>query len=395
MTYLLDDYRWLTGPDAAPWLRVASEYGNNIVRASQILRRELSAERTHLVLEQLELRKRGREKFRLADQLFFTRKGLEQSSGDAIATYKGSLFRRDTRTQVADLCCGIAGDAMQLHAVHDVVAVDWDPVHAWFAQVNLESVGYGRVAVLQRDVCTVELRDHWAWHLDPDRRADGRRSTQIDHYAPNASQIRKLLSRNGNGMIKIAPAADVPGDWLPTCERLWVGYDRACPQQLLLFGELAERVQSRSAVVIDDHGKERQSLHTIGEPPLPPLSAIGQFLHDPHPCVVAARLVSALALRANMSAVDRQVAYLSSDDPFDGALADSFRVVDIMPFDRRRLARYLQQRRIGTLEIKQRGVKIVPEHLRKELRLSGDQAAVLFLLPYQHRVTAVLSLRGE
>ena len=56
-----------------------------------------------------------------------------------------------------------------------------------------------------------------------------------------------------------------------------------------------------------------------------------------------------------------------------------FRVVDEMAFDRKKLKAYLRERNIGTLEIKKRGVDVVPEQLRKEMSLKGEIAATLIL----------------
>ncbi|HZN32933.1 MAG TPA: hypothetical protein VFB80_03910, partial [Pirellulaceae bacterium] len=79
MSATLDDYQWLVSDAAQPWLtRLQPELERLATPAMlQRLRKDLSAERVHLVVEQVELRQRAREKFSLADRMFFTRKGLE------------------------------------------------------------------------------------------------------------------------------------------------------------------------------------------------------------------------------------------------------------------------------------------------------------------------------
>ena len=42
----------------------------------------------HLILQQRELREKAREKFPQADKMFFTSRGLEQSTDAAVAAYK-------------------------------------------------------------------------------------------------------------------------------------------------------------------------------------------------------------------------------------------------------------------------------------------------------------------
>ena len=127
------DFEWLVGPDAAAWLNLAAAEDTASVGLTARLRRDLSAERAHLVLEQATLRRRAREKFAAAEKMFFTPLGLQQSTDEAIADYKAARFgermaekRRDAASTpagrppsgdlVADFCCGIGGDLMALSA---------------------------------------------------------------------------------------------------------------------------------------------------------------------------------------------------------------------------------------------------------------------------------------
>ena len=73
----LDDYRWLVSEQARPWLDRATTDNRSTVQVASSLRKDLSAERTHLVLEQVELRQRARAKFPQPEKMFFTRKGLD------------------------------------------------------------------------------------------------------------------------------------------------------------------------------------------------------------------------------------------------------------------------------------------------------------------------------
>jgi len=108
----LEDYRWLVSDAAKPWLvRVRDELvdarGPTVALLSR-LRKDLSTDRAHLVVEQCELRERAREKFSLAERMFFTRKGLEQATDEQVAAVKAARFPAGA---VADLCCGIGGSS--------------------------------------------------------------------------------------------------------------------------------------------------------------------------------------------------------------------------------------------------------------------------------------------
>jgi hypothetical protein len=65
-----------------------------------------------------------------------------------------------------------------------------------------------------------------------------------------------------------------------------------------------------------------------------------------------------------------------------------------MPWDRKRVRRWLRERGIGRLEIKTRGVKEPVDALRGQLALSGDREATLLLTKVNQRVIALLAQRS-
>src|SRR5688500_16148581 len=91
----LNDYRWLVSGSAVPWLKRAAEDDRSMLQIAAALRRDLSIGRTHLVLEQVELRERARAKFPEPARMFFTRKGLEQATDLWVARHKAKRFPPD------------------------------------------------------------------------------------------------------------------------------------------------------------------------------------------------------------------------------------------------------------------------------------------------------------
>jgi hypothetical protein len=94
---------------------------------------------------------------------------------------------------------------------------------------------------------------------------------------------------------------------------------------------------------------------------------------------VRSHLIADLARQVDATLISKEIAYLTSDSEIDSPMMRGFRVIDEMAFDRKKLKAYLRDRNIGTLEIKKRGVDVVPEQLRKELNLKGEIAATLIL----------------
>src|SRR5688572_33309619 len=86
------DTDWLTSPDPAPWLRLASDWSGGALALANRLRKDLSAERARLVLEQAELRRRATDKFSSAAGMFFTPRGVEQATDEGVGRYKAAHF---------------------------------------------------------------------------------------------------------------------------------------------------------------------------------------------------------------------------------------------------------------------------------------------------------------
>jgi hypothetical protein len=144
----LDDYRWLTGEPARPWLALAADElaaGVTLMRLTARLRKELSPQRTHLVLAQVELRRGAREKFSRADEMFFTTLGLAQATDEPLARYKAARLGGEER--VADLCCGIGGDLIAMGEGRRCLGIDRDPIAAHLASVNADVCGISGVTM--------------------------------------------------------------------------------------------------------------------------------------------------------------------------------------------------------------------------------------------------------
>src|SRR5690625_5209745 len=98
-----------------------------------------SPELVSAVLTQSRLRARASEKFgEFASSMLLTPHGLEQATRLPIAALHAQRFQEAGISTVADLGCGIGGDAMALAGLGlRVRAVDRDPVAVAVATVNL------------------------------------------------------------------------------------------------------------------------------------------------------------------------------------------------------------------------------------------------------------------
>jgi hypothetical protein len=322
--------------------------------------------------------------------MFFTAEALEQATDEAAAAYKAARFAGGT---LVDACCGIGGDLVALARRGTAVGVDRDPIRALVAEANLRACGATRGSVLAENVEPRHVADAAGWHVDPDRRPAGRRTTRVELHEPNFETLENLLAANPHAAVKLAPAAEPPHLWRDRAEWEWISRGGECKQLVAWFGSPARNVGLRRATAVADDGSS-QSLVGLPAIPVPPAREIGRYVYDCDAAVLAADLTGALAAERNLCAVHAGSVYLTGDDLIktDSLLA-GFEVLDALPLDVRRVREVLVARGIGRLEIKKRGVDVDLEKLRRSLSTPGTDAGCLILARRGDRVTAVLTRR--
>ncbi|TWT31588.1 class I SAM-dependent methyltransferase [Blastopirellula retiformator] len=384
----LSDLHWLVSEEAAEIFAQQSSPQLSVAQLAQ-LNREIGPPRASLISEQLELRQRGKAKFSRAEQMFFTRVGLEQATDEAIAAYKATRF--GATTKVVDLCCGVGGDLLAIADGRTAVGVDLSPQLAILAAANCAAYG-NKVTSQSIDAASADVGSFDAWHCDPDRRAEKRRTTQLDSFSPSADQLDELLAQNNNAAIKLAPATQVPVEWRQQGELEWISSRRECRQLVAWIGDLATMPRARRATHVDKEGAA-STFVAADDADLQVAGEMGEYLLEPNPALLAADLVDAFAVEHHLGRILPRSVYLTGDAPVDSPLVAAFQVHDQLPIDRKSLSKRLKEQGIGRVEIKVRGLDIRPEAFLKKLRLSGDTSATLILTPTPSGNRAILCQR--
>ncbi|WP_345801588.1 class I SAM-dependent methyltransferase [Microbacterium sp. AZCO] len=345
------------------------------------------------VVGQARLRVRAQAKFGpFADRMLFTRAGLEQATRLSIAGRHAARFRDAGVSTVADLGCGIGGDALGLAALGlRVVAVDADEVTAAIAAYNLAPFGEDATVLCARAE-EVDLPDVDAFWLDPARRTAGHSETtrtRPEDWSPSLDWVFDLASRHPTG-VKLGPALDralIPDN----AEAQWVSADGSTIELVLWSGALARPGVRRAALVV--RGDAAAELTAEGDAEDEPVRELGAYVHEPDGAIIRARLIGDVARSLDAGMLDEHIAYLTSDSALTSPFVASFRVREELPADTKKLARALRERGIGRLEIKKRGVDIDPSTLRKALALRGDESATLIMTRLGSRRVALLADR--
>ena len=363
------------------------------LRLAEQLRGQYSPGLVAAALTQLSLRTAARDKFGLADDMFFTRAGLEQSSSEAVARHSARRFA--SLDLIADLCCGIGGDLVALaSAARRVLAVDADLQTLRFAERNV-AVLLPAASVLF--VCA-DVRDlTWAGDvqavfIDPARRTSSRRLRAGDSQPP-VDWCLALADRVPRVCIKAAPG--VPHELVPSGWELeFVATGRDLKEGLLWSPALATTTRRatvlRSAVLRSgtaDEGTAMAGAETmVAEPGAQvPVADPGQYLLDPSPAVTRAGLVAELGQQLGAWQIDPMIAFLSLDRPVSTPFARTLHVLESMPWHERQVAQRLRELGIGSADLRRRGLAGDVEQIRRRLGLSGDRTATIVLTRHRDR----------
>lgn len=406
MSLSISDANWLTSEEASKWIDEFSESKLGPNQLLKSLRKSLSPAQAGLVVEQIELRQRARRKFSNPEKMRFSRRSLEQSSGQLFADYKAYKLRDriGAGKKVADLCCGIGGDTISFADAFNVTAIDMDPAIAVLAQFNLDgsnSKNY-KASVLAQDCTAFDLHHVDAWHIDPDRRVDSSRTTGLQYMRPSGEQIDLMRKTNPNCMIKLAPASAIPEHW--DCSLEFIGDRKECKQQVANFGELQSSNHFRAATLLTCDGKPTTfSIDRVSFDNCVPAeqSAIKEILIEPTSSLLCAELVDAFAAKFQLNSIAESKVYLTASKPVPNMLVSNFEIVDSAKLDAKRVVEMVRSSKLVVTEFKNRGVEVkVRNQFEKSIRdkffvpnSDPDSQAVLFLIRNGKTSSAILAKR--
>ncbi|MFE5395233.1 methyltransferase domain-containing protein [Streptomyces sp. NPDC056568] len=339
------------------------------------LRRTRPAELVSAALGQARLRQRAVAKFGAEDagRMYFTPNGVEQSTRASVAAYRAGRMSALGVTSVADLCCGIGGDAIALaRAGIRVLAVDRDPATAAAARANAGALGLGElIEVREADVTAVDTAGYDAVFVDPARRGGRGRVFDPEAYSPPLSwAVEAARTAPRAAALKIAPG--VPHEVVPEdAEAEWISDGGDVKEAVLWFGTAPGAVR---ATLLPGP----RTLLGTGLPD-PQVRTPGRYLYEPDGAVIRAHLVAEVAAELDGGLIDPTIAYVTADELRPTPHATAYEITDVMPFNVKKLKALLRERRVGTLTVKKRGSAVEPEELRRKVKPQGPNAATVFM----------------
>jgi hypothetical protein len=318
--------------------------------------------------------------------LLYTPLALEQSSGERTASYKASLM---SGKKLIDLSGGLGVDSMALSKVfQEVVYCERDSLLCGVVEHNLKVSGITNVVVKNGESISM-LADYpdnfFDWiYVDPARREQGQRSIALEAASPDVVECHDLLLRHAQRVcIKASPALEISGvkKLLPSLHTIVVAsVDRECKEILLLLERTyaSDGPVQIKAVCLNADSEEITEVAGGSDVPRVVGKAVKEYLYEPDPAIIKARLSAVLARDSGLQFVNKSVDYLTADRKIEAFPGRSFRVVECVPYKPKSFKAFLERHAIAGASIQRRDFPLSAEELRKKYRLLESERAFLF-----------------
>jgi len=392
----LDDLAFLTSPRGEALLdRVRSaDLGiEALLPLLESLRAAFTPAEKAAAIELTRMRRAAVEKFGAdSARLYFSSDALEQASHPGARQWRVESAAALTPARILDVCCGIGADSLAFATLTDtqVTGIDLDPARVAIARLNAD-VLHSPVQFAVGDARRLDpaaIADADLIFFDPARRDARGRSHHVEQGDPPLSTIRAWGEKRiwaklspGVQIDQIAPYLDM-GAGLD-----FIAVDGALKEALLRLHD-DSAVSRRAVMWIDD------TLHTLVTDPsaLAPIGEIRAWLCEPDPAIIRAGAVGQVAIAAQGSQIDRQIAYFMTDSPPDVPYVRAWRVREWLPFNLKKLRALLRSRGIVRVTVKKRGSAVTPETLIAQLKLPGGkgESCTLVLTRWRDRPIVIV-----
>lgn len=384
----VDDVGYLQTDAAAQLINFLNDDAlteQNTLRTITRLRERVTPQQAGAILQQARLRAQAAAKFgEDAAHMLFTPDALQQASDPQIRAYRAASVAGQ---RVVDVGCGIGADTIALaRAGCTVTALEIDPVRVMMARHNLRALGLSG-EVLHHDATEGIPSGFDAAFFDPARRDEqGRRIFDVNEYQPplhiihdwNVAQI----------MVKLSPGVDLAQlhEHVPQGSVEFISVEGDLKEAVL---HLPAKSAGATATRIDAQGVH--TFYRTGiEPDVLAVAPRGWLL-EPDPAILRAGLVRDLAAVLDARMLDPTIAYLWTHHRPRSPWVRTWRIRDVMPFNLKRLRRYLQQYGVRHITAKKRGFPMTPDELINRLKLKkGDGSATLVLTRVNDELTVLI-----
>ena len=340
------------------------------------------------IAEQIDCRRRARKKLPELSKhnLLYTKQALEQASGEAAASFKAGLL---SGVRIMDMSGGLGIDTVFFaRRFSEVVYCERDELLASVAGRNFRELGMSNIVTRTGDSVR-ELAgwpvDSFDWiYLDPARREREKRSVALESSSPDVVALHDfLLSRSRNFCVKASPLLEIAvlREKLPSLSGVVVvSVEGECKEVLLFCGRATARdlpVKVRAVCLgagrepfLVSADEDEGNAGLAKEP--------GEYLYEPDPAIIKARLTRVVAARFKLCFISPSVDYLTAAHRVGEFPGRSFRIVETVVYKPKTFRKFLEARGIGGASIQRRDFPLSPEAIRRKFRLKESDGTYLF-----------------
>jgi precorrin-6B methylase 2 len=260
-----------------------------------------------------------------ADELLFTRTGLEQASDPVVSAWRAARLAAaaEGAGRTWDLCAGVGGDALAIarasgQAVH---AVDRDASRLELLRHNARVLGV-EVVTEEADALTVRTAPDDVVHADPGRRrADGRRVRRLAEHLPPVGALLAAHAQTAGCAVVLSPGVDLDDPDLPADAELeFVAVDGQLVEAVAWSGALAVPGRAATATLLQrsaagDTAGDVSIARGRGPRSALPVGPVGSHLVDVVAAAVRARVHDTIGADLGARRLARRRALLTCDEP--------------------------------------------------------------------------------
>jgi predicted RNA methylase len=377
-----------------------SEIRDVIKRRQYLEKKGMDKTQIELLLEQVHIKNKSKEKFPRAELMKFTSESLSQSSSMQVSEYRTWKMRNQLGTikNALDICAGVGGDTIAMALRWNVIAVEKDKqimdmlkhncsVYNVQKKINFVQEDINELLLNQEFIQTIKDSD--VIFFDPSRRKDGKRTVKMEEYEPSLLLIKEFKKYNKNICVKISPGTDLSRIKYD-CDTEVVSYKGEVKDIILWFGALKkdENIRTIMATKLPERitiEKNEKEVDIKLERPL-------QYIYEPDPAFIKAKLITEIAEKHNLKKMSKNSIYLTSNNKINNSILKSYKVIETTNIDYTKINQILENHSIGKVDFKSKIVDIDNKNLHKKIKGKGKNKGLVIFTKVMEKPSAIICL---